>query len=98
MTITKRLQEGWEPVEIGEHPEIANEIGGVVPKHGHIERGGLILCKMTEEMVEERRQYYAGITRQKEEDAETHYMREPGQLLKKFNESTRRVVFGQRAR
>lgn len=98
MTITKRMQEGWEPVQIGDHPEIVAELGGLIPSHGTLERGGLILCKMPEEMVQQRRDHYAGEARQREEDAESHYMRDQSQLIKKFADNTRKVMFGQRAR
>lgn len=98
LTITKRLQEGWEPADITDHPEIRIEIGGKIPAHGRVERGGLILCKMPAEMVEQRNAFYQRKALQQEKDAEEHYMRDPGQIIKKFADNTRKVVFGQRAR
>ncbi len=97
LTMQKRLGEGWEPVEIGEHPEIVSELG-LTQQHGRIERGGLILCKMPEEMVQQREDHYRGIAREQESSAEEHYMRDSNELVKKIASNTRRVVFGQNVR
>jgi hypothetical protein len=97
MTIQKRMGEGWEPVEISEHPEIVAELH-LANSHGRVERGGLILCKMPESMVQERSDHYRGVAKQQESSAEEHYMRDPGELVKKFSNNSRKIVFGPSSR
>lgn len=97
VTYQKRMYEGWEPVDAANHPEIVAEMGSGQTS-GHIERGGLILCQMTEEMVRQRREHYAGVAKQQETAAEEHYMRDSHELVKKFQQNTRKVVFGQTVR
>ena len=95
-TYSKRLHEGWEPVNAADHPEVASEVGH--ESNGHIERPGLILCKMPEEMVRQRADHYNRITREQNDSAEDHYMRDNDERVKKFNESTRKVFYERSAR
>lgn len=96
MTYTKRLRQGWEPVDIADHPELAAYIDGKT--HGKVEVGGLILCRLPEERAKQRSAHYLGKSREAENSAEEHFMRDQNELVKKFNESSRKVVFGQSAR
>ncbi len=89
---SKRLREGWEPIDVAEYPELQSYSGG--QHSGHIEVGGLIACRMPTEMVQQRADHYSGVSRQQEKSAEEHYMRDQSELVKKFNESSRKTVFG----
>lgn len=88
----KRLREGWEPVDMADYPELQSYSGD--SQSGRAEIGGLVLCRMPSEMVRQRTEYYTGKARQQESSAEEHYMRDKGELVKKFSENSRRVVFG----
>lgn len=90
---TKRLREGWEPVQVQDHPELMLEIG-VTQSSGIVETGGLVLCKMPEEFAQQRRRYYQDRTEQITESAEESYLRDSNELMKKSVEKRRRVVFG----
>jgi len=96
-TYQKRLREGWEAVQAEDHPEMMSQ-AGLRQKSGLVEVGGLILCKMPTEMVEQRREYYANLTRAKTDAAEDNYMRDDDERMKKVAEKRRQVVFGQKAR
>jgi hypothetical protein len=92
VNVDKRFREGWEPVMVEDHPEIVGEWVNA-PKTGIVEHGGLILCKMPQEMVDQRNATYlqrsiAGLT-----SAEEHYMRDNDQIVKKFKENRARTVF-----
>lgn len=76
-TYQKRLREGWEAVQAEDHPEMMSNLGfGNQRYAGLVEVGGLILCKMPLEIAEQRRQYYANLTRQKTEDADNAFLRD----------------------
>ena len=97
VNVDKRYREGWEPVTAEEHPEIL-KAWHMPARNGLIESGGLILCKMPQEMVDERRRFYDSKTRQGLTSAEEHYMRSDHELMKKIADNRRKVVFGQTGR
>ncbi len=91
-TYSKRLREGWEPIDVAEYPEL---IGYAEGRHtGRAEVGGLVACRMPAEMVKQRTDHYSGVTRDQETAAEEHYLRDSNELMKKVAENKRRVVFG----
>jgi hypothetical protein len=96
MTYSKRLRQGWEPVDIADYPELAMYVDH--KSHGKVEVGGLILCRIPEERVKQRSAHYLNKARVAESSAEEHYMRDQNELIKKVNENSRKVVFGQNAR
>lgn len=49
-----KLREGWEPVIAEEYPELMTEAN----KAGNIEIGGLVLCKIPSEFMQQRNAYY----------------------------------------
>lgn len=91
--VDKRLREGWEPVRAEEHPEIFAE-WHVKPKNGLVEYGGLLLCKMPEEWAQQRNQTYLRRAMDNLNSAEESYMRDSDEIMRKFQENRRRVVFG----
>lgn len=93
---SKRLREGWEPIDVADYPELQSYSGGKT--NGRAEVGGLIACRMPVEMVKERSDHYRGVAKLQESSAEEHFMRDQNELMKKFNESSRKVVFGQSGR
>lgn len=56
--VSQRLREGYEPVKAADHPELAFEASA----RGNVEVGGLMLCKMPQEMADERTAHYAAQT------------------------------------
>lgn len=89
----KRLREGWEPVDAAEHPEMMVMLN--IGQHaGLVEVGGLILCKMPQEMVDQRTRYYRDRTVAELNSAEDTYMRDSDERMKKVLEKRRQVVFG----
>ena len=91
--LQKRLREGWEPVDAAEHPELM--VGLIVGQtSGKVEVGGLILCKMPEEMAEQRKVYYQRRTAAEMDSAENSYLRDSDERMKKFMERQRKTVFG----
>ncbi len=94
VTYAKRLREGWEPCVPSDYPEITGVLKGTVADNGLIETGGLILCRMPEEMVAQRRAYYAGQAAAQLDSAEQSYLRDSDERMKKVMEKKRQTVFG----
>jgi hypothetical protein len=84
--VSARFREGWEPVKMEDHPELmlASIPGG--KESGNVEVGGLTLCKMPTEIVDQRNSYYQQHNRYHKETAEQTYMRESDRRMPKFSE------------
>lgn len=94
--INSKLREGWEPCRADDHPEIE-----VVGSSAEIERfrdniviGGLILCKMPVEYLDERSEYYENQTRGQMESVDNNLMRENDPRMPLYNNRETRVSFG----
>ena len=74
-----KRREGWEPARAEDHPELMLEIDPDRNRYaarGNIEFGGLILCKMPTEMVEQRKRYYDRIANQQVEGVNANFLSE----------------------
>ena len=89
MNVSARTREGWEPVDPKEQPRLK-----MFARDGMIEVGGLILCKMPEELIAARRKYYTNQTNRQMESVDQHYMRENDPRMPLFKERRSEVTFG----
>lgn len=63
--MSKKMREGWEPVDPKEHPELATYMDPRQRGQSQmVEVGGLILARLPRERAEARRAYYANLTEQ----------------------------------
>jgi hypothetical protein len=90
------MREGWEPVTLEEQPKfklLANPNGQF---KDNIEIGGLLLCKIPTEFVEQRKQHYDEITNQQAEAVDNSLMRQSDARMPLFSErkSTSTKGFG----
>jgi hypothetical protein len=92
VNVDKRFREGWDPVRAEDHPEILQE-WRMAQKTGIIEFGGLILCTMPQEFVDQRNSTYLNRAKVELTSAEEHYMRDNDEIIKKFKESRRATAF-----
>lgn len=76
--VSKRFREGWEPVRAEDHPElqIQSDHNSEWGTKGHIEVGGLLLCKAPRETVDQRRAYYQRHADAQMQAVDNNYMRE----------------------
>ena len=76
--VSKRFREGWEPVRSVDHPElqIESDHKSEWGDKGHIEVGGLRLCKAPQEIVQQRRDYYQRHAESQMQAVDNNYMRE----------------------
>jgi len=94
--ISAKMREGWEPVTLEEQPKfklLANPNGQF---KDNIEIGGLLLCKIPTEFVEQRKEHYDKITRDQAEAVDNSLMRQSDARMPLFSErkSTSSKGFG----
>ena len=92
--ISSKLREGWEPVKAEDHPEITMVVVESDKFKDNIVIGGLMLCKMPEEMVLERKKYFEQMTRDQMEAVDNNLMRENDPRMPIFNDRKTNVTFG----
>jgi len=92
--ISSKLREGWEPVTLEEQPKfklLANADGKF---KDNIEIGGLLLCKIPTEFVQQRKEHYENITNQQAEAVDNSLMRQSDPRMPLFNERKSTTSFG----
>ena len=94
--ISSKMREGWEPVTLEEQPKfklLANPDGQF---KDNIEIGGLLLCKIPTEFVQQRKEHYDNITNQQAEAVDNSLMRQSDARMPLFSErkSTSTKGFG----
>ena len=95
MNVSRKLREGWEPVKIEDHPELK-----VLPDidtrfEGNVVVGGLMLCKMASEILEQKKAYHEQQAQTQIEAVENNYLREQDARMPMLpSERSTRVTFG----
>lgn len=89
-----KLREGWEPVRIEEQPKFALLTDPSSRFKDNIEMGGLLLCKVPEEFMEQRRRHYAQKTAMQGEAVDSTFMRNNDPRMPLFKERKSSTSFG----
>jgi len=102
-----RLREGWEPCRAEDYPEITsvlmpNSPRGTAPAarnpdtstSGNIIIGGLMLCRMAEEIAKARNAYFRNLAERQLEAVDQSYLNNAHSLMPKLNESKSRTRIG----
>ena len=92
--ISSKLREGYEPCKAEEYPELMMHAAVEGRFKGGIEIGGLLLCRIPEEFLKQREEYYAKQNKAQMDSVDQNFMRENHPLMKKFSERESRVTFG----
>lgn len=82
--ISQKLREGYEPVKASDHPELAMEAND----KGEIRVGGLMLCKMPSEMLQERKEFYEGQANNQLSAVKNKFMGQNDPRMPLFSEMT----------
>ena len=69
--VSKKMREGWEPVKAADHPEL--QLFGNTS--GNVEIGGLMLCKMSKEQADARKEYYERQAQAQMDSVDNNFMR-----------------------
>jgi hypothetical protein len=96
LNASSRMREGWEPVKHSDHPEVN------LPKNPNsqygdsIEVGGLLLCKMPQEMVDQRNEYYKEKAEAQEKAVDNNLMRQNDPRMPLFSDKKSTTSFGKK--
>jgi hypothetical protein len=89
-----KMREGWEPVRADEYPGAAFPVVDEGTHQGVIGSGGLILCRIPVETVDERTEYFRDQTRNQMKAVDENLMREQHSSMPIENSRQSRVTFG----
>ena len=92
--VSSKLREGWEPVRIEEQPQFQLLVDPNSRFKDNIEVAGLLLCKIPEEFVEQRAQYFAKATKDNMDAVDSNFMRENDPRMPLFSEKKSKTSFG----
>lgn len=92
--ISSRLREGYEPCKAEDYPEMMMHAATEGRFKGGIEVGGLLLCRIPSEFLEQRSQWYEGQNKAQMESVDNNFLRENDPRMPLFSEKKTKVTFG----
>ena len=92
--VSARLREGWEFVRADEFPEMEWPSIDSGRYEGVIAVGGLMLARIPNEIVEQRKQYFAKVTQDKDDAIANDPLKDQHPSMPISNERSTRVTFG----
>jgi hypothetical protein len=92
--ISSKLREGWEPVSIKEQPQFQMLVDPDSRFKDNIEVAGLLLCKAPEELMRQRKEYFASKNQSQMESVDNNFMRENDARMPLFREKRSTTSFG----
>lgn len=93
---SKRFREGWEPVPAAEFPEFHLTSDTNSQYSENFEVGGLLLCRCSEEVMNERKRYYQKVTDAQIDSVDNSMFKMADPRVPMFRERKSRVIFGKR--
>ena len=94
MNISSKFREGWEPVKASDHPEVQLMSAGGTRYPDSIEVGGLLLCKIPSEFMDQRRDFYSQQAEGQMSAVDNNFMRESDPRMPMFKDRQTKVTFG----
>jgi hypothetical protein len=92
--ISSAYREGWEPVAIEEQPQFRFMVDPDSRFKDNIEVAGLLLCKVPNEFMEQRREHFDRLTQAQSESVDNNFMRENDPRMPLFRERNSKTSFG----
>ena len=96
LNASSRMREGWEPVKHSEHPEVNLPRNPNSQYEDAIEIGGLLLCKMPQEMVDQRNTYFREKAEAQEKAVYNNLMRQNDPRMPLFSDKKSTTSFGKK--
>lgn len=91
---SRKSREGWEPCRLEDHPELALDVDNDARASGMVEIGGLILCRIPREFIEQRNEYHRRKAGSQMESVDNNLMRENDPRMPLFHDRKSQVSFG----
>ena len=92
--ISSKLREGYEPCKAEEYPELMMHASADGRFKGNIEIGGLVLCRIPAEFMQQRDAHFAKINKAQMDSVDNTYMKDNDPRMQKFAERSSKVTFG----
>ena len=92
--ISSKLREGYEPCKAEDYPELMLHAATEGRFKGAIEVGGLLLCRIPAEFMEQRSDYFAQQNRAQVESVDNNFLRQSDARMPLFAEKQSKVSFG----
>jgi hypothetical protein len=74
--ISSKLREGYEPCKAEDYPELMMHAAVDGRFRGGIEIGGLLLCRIPKEFMEQRAQHFANLNQSQMDSVDNNFLRE----------------------
>jgi hypothetical protein len=92
--ISSKLREGYEPCKAEEYPELLVHATPEGRFKGNVEIGGLLLCRIPSEFLEQREAYYANQNKAQMESVDNNFLRDSDPRMPLFSDKRSKVTFG----
>lgn len=94
--ISSKLREGYEPVKAEEYPELMMHAATEGRFKGGIEIGGLLLCRIPAEFMEQRAKHFENLSKQQMDSVDNNFLRERDSRsnMALFADKKSKVTFG----
>jgi len=92
--ISSKLREGYEPCKGEDYPELMMHATTEGRFKGNIEVGGLMLCRIPTEFLDQRAAYYANQNKAQMESVDNNFLRESDPRMPLFSDKKSKVTFG----
>lgn len=89
-----KLREGFEPCKAEDHPELMLYNDPNSRFKGNVEIGGLMLCKIPTDVLEQRSEWFANQSKLQVDSVDNNFMRSSDPRMPLFNERKSSVSFG----
>lgn len=94
--VSTSFAEGWEPVKASEHPEVRLFSMNQNRFPDSIEIGGLVLCKIPAEFMEQREAHFQEVTEREVRAVDNNFMSTSDPRMPVFKERQSTSTFGRR--
>jgi hypothetical protein len=92
--ISSKFREGYEPVKADEYPELMMHATTEGRFKGNVEVGGLLLCRIPSEFLDQRAAYYANQNKSQMESVDNNFLRDSDPRMPLFSDKKSKVTFG----
>ena len=92
--ISSKLREGYEPCKAEDYPELMMHASVEGRFKGGIEIGGLLLCRIPSEFMEQRAKHYESQNKAQVDSVDNNFMRDSDPRMPLFSEKKSKVSFG----